>query len=50
MNKLSFNGALGAVNALAVSDDGKRAYVFDPRVDAVIRINLANGQRDTLRW
>lgn len=50
MNKLEFDGALGAVNAFAISDDGKRAYLFDPRVDAIIRIFLANGRRDTLRW
>uniref|UniRef100_A0A0N5AGA1 RING-type domain-containing protein n=1 Tax=Syphacia muris TaxID=451379 RepID=A0A0N5AGA1_9BILA len=50
MNKLEIDGVLGAVNAFAVSDDGKRAYLSDPRVDTFIRLNLVNGHRDTLIW
>lgn len=50
MDKLNFGGVLSAVNAYALSDDGHYAFLFDPRVDATIRINLQNGSRDVLRW
>lgn len=50
MNKLEFGGVLSAVNAFALNDDGRYAYLFDPRVDATIRIQLQNGNRDVLRW
>uniref|UniRef100_A0A915Q828 Uncharacterized protein n=1 Tax=Setaria digitata TaxID=48799 RepID=A0A915Q828_9BILA len=36
-------GVFGAVNAFTIDDDGKFAYLFDPQVDATIRINPSTG-------
>ncbi|VDO49639.1 unnamed protein product [Onchocerca flexuosa] len=50
MERLEIEGVFGAVNAFAVDDDGQFAYLFDPRVDATIRINLSTGVKDVLIW
>ncbi|VDK68370.1 unnamed protein product [Onchocerca ochengi] len=50
MERLEIEGVFGAVNAFAVDDDGQFAYLFDPRVDATIRINLSTGIKDVLIW
>ncbi|VDK40187.1 unnamed protein product [Anisakis simplex] len=50
MSRLELSGVLSAVNAFAIHDNGHFAYLFDPRVNATIRIDIRNGTRDVLRW
>ncbi|VDN05335.1 unnamed protein product [Thelazia callipaeda] len=50
MERLEIEGVFGAVNAFAVDDAGQFAYLFDPRVDATIRIDLRNGTKNVLVW
>lgn len=50
MNRLEHSGVLSAVNAFALHDNGRFAYLFDPRVNATIRLDLNTGTRDVLKW
>ena len=52
MTALDFDGdgVPGAVNGWTVSDDGRKAYLWDPCTDCVIRMDMENGQRKTLKW
>lgn len=50
MERLGIEGVFGAVNAFAIDDEGQFAYLFDPRVDATIRVNLNTGTKEVLVW
>ncbi|VDM37998.1 unnamed protein product [Toxocara canis] len=50
MHRLEYAGVLSAVNAFALHDNGRFAYLFDPRVNATIRVDLSTGTRDVLKW
>jgi hypothetical protein len=43
-------GVPNAVNAIAISDDARRAFLLDPRVDAIIAVNLNDGTRQIYKW
>ncbi|KAI1712595.1 zinc finger, c3HC4 type (RING finger) domain-containing protein [Ditylenchus destructor] len=52
MTTLDFDGSgvPGAVNGWTVSDDGLKAYLWDPSTDCVVRMDMEGGQRKTLKW
>lgn len=52
MEALDFDGSgvPGAVNGWTVSDDGLRAYLWDPSTDCVVRMGMEGGQRKALKW
>lgn len=50
MSLLPHEGVICAVNALTITDDGSKTFLFDPRLNATVCINLENGQRKILKW
>lgn len=47
---MEISGVPNAVNALTVTDDARKAYLLDPRVDAIISISLTDGSRVVYKW